>query len=138
MRSGRWRRCGIGRVATTALVASLFRCGEGAPAREGAPVRRWLDPVLLETYDGTASSPALSLDAQGDALVLWQQDGTDAGLWTHRLLSGRWTGAEPVQLGEGVGFEPQIASNESGVIPGGSGISCPSTFTSTGRGGTER
>jgi hypothetical protein len=96
----------------------LLGCGDGKPAQDGAGARRWLDPVPLETYGETAISPALSLDARGDALVLWQQHGIEAGLWSNRFVSGRWTGAESVQPGEGVGYEPQVATNESGVAFG--------------------
>src|SRR6266568_8787050 len=112
MRSGRRRGSGTGRVAATALVVSLLGCGESSPARS------WLGPMPLESYDETASSPALALDARGDAVVLWQQLGKEAGLWSNRLVSGRWTGAEPVQLGQGVGSDPRVATNESGLTFG--------------------
>jgi hypothetical protein len=99
-----------GRVGVALLLVILVGCGEVSQSR------RWLGPELLESYEGPAVSPALVVDARGDALVLWQQGyGAEPGLWSNTLVSGRWRGSEPVQRGEGVGSSPRIVSNESGV-----------------------
>ena len=58
----------------------------------------WAGPVLLEAHDGNASSPSVTFDRNGDALVLWERKGGDGewGLWatTYDRANGWGTAGE--------------------------------------------
>jgi len=78
----------------------------------------WTAPELLETDDtGDALTPAIAVEANGDALAVWSQDtssGAD-GIYANHLASGLWSGAE--LLSTLPGFDPQVA-----LAPNGEGV----------------
>jgi hypothetical protein len=84
----------------------------------------WGTAQLIET-DGTAPpmcctpaySPQISMDTNGNALVVWQQsDGTRQNIWVNRYLAGTgWGTAELIETNNsGSATAPQIAFDAGG------------------------
>lgn len=59
----------------------------------------WNAPVELDAGDTDARQPQLSMDGEGNALVVWQQsDGTDISIWSNRYThGGNWAGAALIE-----------------------------------------
>ena len=111
---GDWFRpghCGFV-AATMVLVVALVACGSTTPTGNAKAPRMWLGSVALSP-DASTLVAALSLNARGDGVVLWQGF-ADRALWSRRLLSGHWA---PVDLVENHA-DPRdalVAVNDIGV-----------------------
>ncbi len=77
----------------------------------------WTAPQLLEDGEGSARFPQVGVDAQGNAVVVWQQfDGSRINVWAnhYRVASG-WATAELVeQYDDGNAELPRVAVTPSG------------------------
>jgi hypothetical protein len=76
------------------------------------------EPLHADT-SGLALRPRVTMDAGGDALVLWHQSrGTGhAGIWSNRYDEGSgWRTAAPVDLDMDIDFTPQIAADAFGNV----------------------
>jgi len=81
----------------------------------------WGTAVLIETDDvGSADLPQVAVDAGGNALVVWQQDGDASAvvtndIWSNRYTAGSgWGAAAPMETSAYRGAGPQVALNASG------------------------
>lgn len=79
----------------------------------------WGEAVLLETDDGLAYNPQISLDATGNAIAVWtvQNDGgMTANIYSNRYTIGSgWDDAALLETGEEWADFPQITLNASGI-----------------------
>ncbi len=57
-----------------------------------AGTRRWGEAELVETRDGTASAPRVSMDAEGNAIAVWYQ--WDETLSHNDIWANRWAPAQ--------------------------------------------
>ncbi|MBI5739468.1 MAG: hypothetical protein HZA16_02005 [Nitrospirae bacterium] len=93
--------------ARTNIWANRYTAGTG-----------WGTAVLVETDNtGSAYSPQVAMDAQGNATVVWHQyDGARYSIYSNRYTAGAgWEGAEPIEAdnsGDAVG--PQAAMDARG------------------------
>ncbi len=78
----------------------------------------WQTPRRIETDNaGDAMYPQISMDASGNAIVVWQQsNGTMTFIWANRYVAGTgWAAAQLVEANyAGDATYPQIAVNSSG------------------------
>lgn len=86
----------------------------------------WGVPDLLETTDyvpggypsaGRAEAPQIAVGANGDAVAVWEQrdnSATGRHIYANRLSSGVWGGADLVDLGTGIAWDPQVAVAPNG------------------------
>ncbi len=45
----------------------------------------WTTPAIIETDNtGDAAEPRIAFDANGNALAVWQSDGTRTNIWANR------------------------------------------------------
>ncbi|AHI30316.1 Ig-like domain-containing protein [Marinobacter similis] len=65
---------------------------------------------------GSAFAPQIALDAEGRALVVWQQsDGLRSSIWANRFDGSAWGEAEPIEAGDArPASSPQIAFDADG------------------------
>ncbi len=75
-------------------------------------------PVLIEADDtGSADAPDVAFDADGNALVVWQQwDGQRISIWANRYTAGAgWGGAALIETDDtGNALSPRIAFDAAG------------------------
>ena len=83
--------------------------------------RSWTVPVLVETNDvGDASDPDVAVDANGDALAVWVQDGDATAaqrldVWASRSSAGVWGAPTLIETDDtGNAYAPRIAFDASG------------------------
>ncbi|MCF6212167.1 MAG: hypothetical protein L3J88_12335, partial [Gammaproteobacteria bacterium] len=76
----------------------------------------WGSAELIETSMGSALSPQIALDAEGNALVVWpQSDGTRNDIWANRYVIGSgWGIAELIEKNGWYARTPQIALSAEG------------------------
>lgn len=78
----------------------------------------WGNPELIETDDsGDAVDPRIAMDANGDAVVVWQQsDGTRNNIWANRFTTASgWDVAELIEADDaGDATDPRVAVDSSG------------------------
>ncbi len=103
---------------TNDLLPEGTLCGVDGVCDAGAcRERSWGAPVLLETNDADAGSPQLEMNAQGDAVAVWEQaiNPSFAGaVWANRFTSGMWGTAEVIGGSPRPGAQPRLALNPSG------------------------
>ncbi|MGC2166119.1 MAG: hypothetical protein WA632_08920, partial [Gallionella sp.] len=102
--------------ATCFLVISLLAACGGGSGNATAP-KAWGSAALIETDNGgDASYPQIAVDADGNALAVWQQyDGTRNNIWANRYTAGAgWGTAELIETDTGDAGEPQIAIDAGG------------------------
>ncbi len=93
------------------LVANRYTAGSG-----------WGTASLIETDNaGNASSPQIAIDANGNALAVWNQfDGTRYNIWANRFIAGTgagtgWGTATLIETDNaGNAYFPQIAIDTNG------------------------
>ncbi len=85
------------------------------------PDEGWGEPQLLETNTiSRASSPQVGIDSNGNALVVWQQNGerNREQIWSNRYVVGSgWVGAEVIEddlFADHIAHSPQIVVNKKG------------------------
>ncbi|VAW88463.1 hypothetical protein MNBD_GAMMA17-507 [hydrothermal vent metagenome] len=77
----------------------------------------WGDATLIENDDnGMASLPQIAIDANGNAIAVWQQsDGLQTNIWANRYTAGSiWGGAVFLETDTGDAVMPKIAMDASG------------------------
>jgi hypothetical protein len=78
----------------------------------------WGTATLIETDDaGDASGPKIAIDANGNALAVWDQgDGTRQSIWVNRYTAGSgWGSATLLETDDaGTAGDPQIAFDANG------------------------
>jgi hypothetical protein len=95
------------------------------------PGNGWGSAGRIEIEDeGDASSPHVAVDAEGNAIAVWEQfDGTRYGIWSNRYDPSRgWGTAERIDAGN-TADAPRVA-----VDPGGSAVSVWRQSGTTGDG----
>ncbi len=87
-----------------------------------AATNTWGTEEILETGAGDAWDPRIAIDAHGNALVVWYQDGDPTGagrndIWSNYYTAGSgWGGAVLVESDNaGPALNPQVAFDPSGV-----------------------
>lgn len=89
-------------------------------ARYTAATSSWGTSEILETMDsGQATTPQIAIDANGNALVVWQQQVTASryDIWANRYMAGTnsWGTAELIETQDsGHALAPQIAMDPNG------------------------
>ncbi len=85
-------------------------------AAEYVPESGWSAPRLLETRVEPVSTPRVTVDGQGHALVVWRQsDGTAESLWAARLVAGvGWAAPLLLESEPGATSVPALAATASG------------------------
>ena len=82
-----------------------------------APLLGWTTPELIETGANDAGSPRIAIDANGNALAVWQQtDGTTVNIWANRYTAGSgWGTAALIETDNAAdASSPQIAIAANG------------------------
>jgi len=76
----------------------------------------WGTAALIESEAGTADSPQIASDANGNALAVWSQfDGTRTNVWANRYTAGTgWGTATLIEAAAGSIGDPQIAIDANG------------------------
>jgi Calcium-binding EGF domain len=79
----------------------------------------WGTPQRIETQNvGNARTPAIAMDAAGNATVVWyQHDGTHTDIWANRYIGGSWISASATLLegdNTGLAWLPAVAVSSSG------------------------
>jgi hypothetical protein len=77
----------------------------------------WGDAVLIENSTDSTTGPQVAVDANGNALAVWQQfDGTRNNIWANRYAAGTgWGSAELIETDNaGDAYDPQVAFDASG------------------------
>lgn len=94
---------------------------EGAPPQKlfgarQAPGGAWTPAVQLsEANESAAYGPAVAMDAQGGAVVLWAEMGTStAQLWSTRLRAGEWSMRATLDTPSFELYVPRVAVNAGG------------------------
>ncbi len=111
-------------AALLALALAVSACGGGGgggggggtPAPPPVP-KAWTGAVLLETNDmGTAVGADVALDANGNAVAVWQQsDGTRFNIWANRYnaSTSAWGTATLIETDNaGAAFKPHAANRK--------------------------
>ena len=81
------------------------------------PGNGWSGAILLETANGNAIQPTISIDNNGNAIALWRQYDSSGAF---RIYSSRytansgWSNASLLQTGTGNAGDPQIAFDNNG------------------------
>jgi hypothetical protein len=73
--------------------------------------------TVIESGTGTAVSPQIAIDGDGNAIAVWQQyDGSHWNIYANRYTpSGGWgTTATVIESGTGTAYDPQIAIDGDG------------------------
>ena len=86
-------------------------------ANRFVPGLGWGTAELIETDAGTAFSPQVAIDPQGNAVAVWNQhDGTRRNIWANRFVPGLgWGTAEPIETDDaGSAVFPQVAVDSQG------------------------
>jgi len=81
------------------------------------PSDGWGSAGRIETNNaGPASAPQVTLDAQGNAVAVWQQsNGTRFDIWSNRYTNDGWGAAERIETGnEDASVTPQVGSDAQG------------------------
>ncbi len=126
-------RVSLNDAGRLSVVWQRYQVPEGSgPGRERAfdvyandyvPAGGWSGPVVLDTNPGTTTSDDadqadVALDAAGNAIAVWRQEGTDDTIWTARFdeVLGEWESAAQVPAASGTaGFGPVVAMNDAGA-----------------------
>ncbi|MDH5327841.1 MAG: hypothetical protein OEZ68_18160 [Gammaproteobacteria bacterium] len=77
----------------------------------------WDTPVLIETTDlGDATNPSIKMDANGNAIAIWQQsDGSVNSLWSNRYVNGSgWGTAQLVESSAEESQNPKLGIDLNG------------------------
>jgi len=77
----------------------------------------WGSATLIETDNaGTAYSPQIAIDSNGNALAVWYQyDGTRNNIWANRFDGSSWGSATLIETDNaGTAYSPQIAIDSNG------------------------
>ncbi len=77
----------------------------------------WAGAVLIESDPiNSAVNPDIAIDANGDALAVWQQAGMAFDdIWVNRLSGGSWSGAVKIETADdGHALSPRIAMDSNG------------------------
>lgn len=87
-------------------------------ARAFTPLGGWAAPVLVESSTESASSPALAVDADGNATAVWTQfDGARHNLWGSRFTPlGGWNGPTLVETSNSGSASQQVVVVDSNGI----------------------
>src|SRR6266540_5635730 len=89
----------------------------------------WGTATLIETDNGSAFDPQIAMDANNNAIVVWQQwDGARYNIWANRYTAGSgWGTAALIETGDGIASGPKIAMDADGnAIAVGQQVSAPS------------
>lgn len=93
--------------SVSSIYANLYVAGTG-----------WGTPELIETNnDGSAYSPRIAFDADGNAIAVWQQsDSIRPNIWVNRYVTGSgWGTAELIESDNtGSAFGPLVVVDDSG------------------------
>jgi len=85
------------------IYANRYVAGEG-----------W-DPTLAEPIEinkGDANAPQIAMDANGDAIVVWEHRDIMPNIWVNHYVAGRWGTARFITDNQGT--NPQIAMDSNG------------------------
>jgi hypothetical protein len=88
-------------------------------ANRFAATGQWGTPERLEKDTNRAFDPHIAMDAQGNAIAVWEQElkpdseGT-FNIWANRFDGTRWGSAEKIQTGSDKSAEPKVALDASG------------------------
>jgi len=77
----------------------------------------WQEATLIESNTGSAGSPQIAADGNGNAMAVWYQyDGSQLKIYANRFdaRSGSWQGTALIESGTGDAFPPQIAVDGNG------------------------
>ena len=125
-------KLGLTDVSILFVLATLAGCGGGgdgggstaAPPPNsgggtggGATPKAWGTATIIETDNaGSASSPQIAIDANGNALAVWMQsDGTRDNIWSNRYSAGTgWGTAALIETDNAGAYNPQIAIDANG------------------------
>jgi len=100
-------------------IADVAGATLGEPVTWSFRVRdgQWRDAVLIEINNsGSASNPQVAMDANGNAVAVWQQqDGMRNNIWANRFTpTTGWGIAQLIELDTGSAFTPQVALDANG------------------------
>lgn len=107
----------------TLTVATGFRGSAGEPLAAAVTLQfrtadgTWKAARLLETSNaGHAYATQISMNANGSAVVVWQQDdGARSNIWSSRFVPGSdWTPAELIENSVNSGEAPDVAVDAEG------------------------
>ncbi|MEW6323819.1 MAG: hypothetical protein AB1515_00370 [Nitrospirota bacterium] len=107
---------GDGTVRFLALVTALLALGllvASCNEEDSALVAiLWGEPVLIGPLGGDAADPQIAIDEDGNAIVVWEQDGE---IWANRYEPATgWGAPERIESGSPDARKPQIAILASG------------------------
>ncbi len=79
-------------------------------------VSGWGTALMIEAAVGDSYSPQVSVDSNGNAIAVWEQyTGPTDDIYVNRYESGNgWSTAEPLELGTGSAYSPQVGVDGSG------------------------
>jgi hypothetical protein len=89
-------------------------------SRYSASGGSWSASVLLENAAGAAFEPDVAMDASGNGIVVWGQEGAlnsfifDVQSNRYSAATDTWAGAELLESDAGDAFLPRVAMNDSG------------------------
>lgn len=111
-------------VVACLIVTLLAGCGGGGggggdkKGSSAAVNRSWGMPELIETEDdGDAFEPRIAIDANGNAIAVWQQsDGARISIWANRYTAGAgWGVAELIETNDVQdAFDPRLGIDDAG------------------------
>ena len=81
-----------------------------------SPGTGWHTPEPIDTEPETAQQPAVAIDAQGNAFVVWlRSEGSSNSVWARRFTAqGGWGSPVLLETGLGDAGNPQVAVDGSG------------------------
>ena len=81
-----------------------------------SPATGWHTPEPIDTEPETAQQPAVAIDAQGNAIVVWlRSEGSSNSVWARRYTAqGGWGSPVLIENGLGDAGNPQVAVDGSG------------------------
>ncbi len=90
--------------------------GNDSPQQSEAPLpTSWSEPVLLETGDGDAQTPWVSMSDNGTAIAVWSQnDGDRYNIYANYFNGSSWESAELIENNIGMASTPRIDMDTDG------------------------
>ena len=81
-----------------------------------SPATGWHTPEPIDTEPETSQQPAVAIDAQGNAFVVWlRSEGSSNSVWARRFTAqGGWGSPVLLETGLGDAGNPQVAVDGSG------------------------
>ncbi len=85
--------------------------------RYGAATNTWGTTELLETGTLNGQTPVASINASGQAVVVWaQSDGTRDNIWANRYTGTAWSEAVTIETNNNAASTPSVALDAAGNI----------------------